>query len=225
MALMSAQKKSAVKANLPAHEVVYRKIRDKVLFGKLKPGQAVTIQGLVDEIQVSMTPVREAIRRLTAEGALVNQGNRRVSVPQMGAGRFAELVFARQSIEPELARLAARVIKDKEIDELAGIDQRVNAAMDAGDVSGYMQENHSFHFTLYAHADSEILLPLAETLWLRYGPLYRIICGKYGTGSMVDQHEETLQALRDRDADAAAQAILNDIEQGFEIVRTDYGWS
>ncbi|MCP5072959.1 MAG: GntR family transcriptional regulator [Rhodobacteraceae bacterium] len=225
MALMSAQKQPTTKANLPAHEVVYRKIRDKVLYGKLKPGQAVTIQGLVEELNVSMTPVREAIRRLTAEGALINQGNRRVSVPQMDAERFAELVFARKAIEPELARIAAQKSSNEAILHLTEIDQRINVAMDAGDVSGYMLENHQFHFTLYAQAGSAILLPLAETLWLRYGPLYRIICGKYGTGNMVDMHEETLQALANRDGDATARAILKDIEQGFEIVRADYGWS
>ena len=224
MALLSAHISFAPKANLPAHEVVYRKIRDKVLFGELSPGQAVTIQGLVEEIGVSMTPVREAIRRLTAEGALINQGNRRVCVPQMDGKRFAELTFARQTIEPELARMAAQKITDQVISELGAIDECVDRAMDAGDVSGYMYENHRFHFTLYAQARSAILLPLAESLWLRYGPLYRIICGKWGTANMVDLHEETMAALAERDGAAAADAILKDIQQGFVIVRSSFNW-
>ncbi len=225
MAVLSAHKALAPKANLPAHEVVYRKIRDKVLFGELSPGQAVTIQGLVEESGVSMTPVREAIRRLTAEGALVNLGNRRVSVPQMDAERFAELVFARQSIEPQLARMAVKTIDDKAISTLQEIDISVDRAIDDGDVGGYMYENHRFHFTLYKQANSVILTPLAETLWLRYGPLYRIICGKWGTSNMVDLHDETIQALKARDSKAVGDAILKDIEQGFEIVRASFNWS
>ena len=66
---------------LPTHELIYRQLRDQVLFGDLAPGQAVTIQGLTDSLGAGMTPVREAIRRLIAEGALEFQGNRRVCVP------------------------------------------------------------------------------------------------------------------------------------------------
>ena len=62
----------------PEHQAIYHQIRDLILFGILVPGQAVTIQGLVDLIGAGMTPVREAIRRLTAEGALEIGGNRRV---------------------------------------------------------------------------------------------------------------------------------------------------
>ena len=51
---------------IPAHETVYRKLRDLVLFGEIAPGQAVTIQGLTDQLDAGMTPVREAIRRLIA---------------------------------------------------------------------------------------------------------------------------------------------------------------
>ena len=211
--------------NMPAHELVYRKVRDKVLFGELSPGQAVTIQGLSQEIGVSMTPVREAIRRLTAEGALVFLGNRRVCVPRMDETSFSELVFARQAVEPQLARLACTRITKAGIAQLRTIDQSVNRAIEAGDVPRYMYENYRFHFYLYQQAESQILAPMAETLWLRYGPLYRIICGKWGTDNMVDLHEETVIALQNRDPEAAGQAILSDIQQGFEIVRDLRGWA
>jgi DNA-binding GntR family transcriptional regulator len=55
-----------------------------------------------------MTPVREAIRRLTAEGALLPQGNRRVAVPELSAEMLEQVAFARLAIEPKLAELAAR---------------------------------------------------------------------------------------------------------------------
>jgi DNA-binding GntR family transcriptional regulator len=83
---------------LPNHEVIYRNIRDRVLFGDFVPGQSVTIQGLVDRFEGSITPVREAIRRLIAEGALEFQGNRRISVPRLDENRFSELEYARVAI-------------------------------------------------------------------------------------------------------------------------------
>ncbi len=92
---------------LPAHEIVYRQLRDQVLFGELAPGQAVTIQGLNEALGSGITPIREAIRRLTAEGALAFKGNRRVCVPELTRAHLAELAFARAALEPHLAEMAA----------------------------------------------------------------------------------------------------------------------
>jgi DNA-binding GntR family transcriptional regulator len=211
-------------ATPPAHERVYRLLRDKILFGDLAPGQAVTIQGLVEEFGLSMTPVREAIRRLTAEGALIFQGNRRVSVPQIEERRFAELAYARLAFEPKLAEMAAARVNPSDISRLRSIDDDLNRAMETGDVKAYMTENHRFHFALYELSGSSILLPVAETLWLRYGPLYRIISGKYGTSNLKDQHDEAILALQAGDAAAAAHAIREDISQGFGIVRQNFNW-
>ena len=211
-------------SNLPAHEIVYRRIRNKILFGDLAPGEAVTIQGLVQEFGVSMTPVREAIRRLTAEGALEFLGNRRVTVPLMTESRFAELAYTRLQIEPKLAEMATNAIQPEEIAALRAIDDDLNIAIEQGDIQAYMRENHHFHFTLYGHSGSNILMPIAKTLWLRYGPLYRIISGRYGTGNLVDQHDEALLALQRTDARAVSDAIRRDIEQGFEIIRANFDW-
>lgn len=214
--MISSQKKT------PAHEQVYMRIRDMILYGDFTPGQAVTIQGLVDEIGVSMTPVREAIRRLTAEGALDFMGNRRVCVPQTTEARFAELAYARLAIEPKLAEMAAKVAQESDIQCLRDIDNALNRAINTGDTKAYMLENHRFHFTLYCLSGSDILLPIARTLWLRYGPLYRIISGKYGTSNLIDQHDEAILGLQANDPVAVSNAIRNDIEQGFEIIRKDF---
>jgi DNA-binding GntR family transcriptional regulator len=212
----------SIPEKLPAHETVYRALRDRILFGDFAPGQAITIHGLVDDLKVSMTPVREAIRRLTAEGALELKDNRRVSVPVVGPQKFAELAFARLSIEPKLAEIAAENTDADTIKALAAIDQTIDDAIQAGDVQAYMQANYRFHFTLYERANSQILTPIAQTLWLRYGPLSRIICGRYGTSNLEDQHEEALEALRAKNPEGVRQAIRVDIEQGISIVQASF---
>jgi DNA-binding GntR family transcriptional regulator len=209
---------------LPAHEVIYRQIRDKILFGELEPGQSVTIQGFVDELGGSMTPVREAIRRLTAEGALKFQGNRRVCVPAIGEKQFSEISFARLTLEPKLAVMGAKNIVKSDIEALRAIDTELDKAIERGDVGGYMHQNFKFHFTLYNLSNSDILQPLAETLWLRHGPLARIICGKYGTSNLVDRHKEVLTGLEAGDPQAVGEAMSSDIEQGVDIVLGSLGW-
>ncbi len=216
---------NSIPQKIPAHEMVYRNIRDQILYGDLPPGQPITIQGLVENLEVSMTPVREAIRRLTAEGALEFQGNRRVCVPQMGERRFAELVFARHHLEPKLAELASINMNGQYAHKLKAIDLQLDEAIATGDVQGYMRHNHRFHFALYAQSNSRVLLPMAKTLWLRYGPLSRIICGQTGTQNLADHHEEAMDSIARQDHKATANAIRTDIEQGFEIVRNSTGWS
>lgn len=205
-------------AKLPAHEIVYQKLRAQILFGELVPGQAVTIQGLVETLGAGMTPVREAIRRLISDGALMFQGNRRVSVPLLGPQDLEELIFARKTIECELARRATPRIGAADIDELVTIDNALDKAIATGDVAGYLVQNYSFHTALYAHADAPILSDIADRLWLRFGPSLRVVSGRLGTQSFPDRHKDILDALRRQDAEMAALAMERDVCQGMEHV-------
>lgn len=205
-------------AKRPAHEQVYQTLRSQILFGELVPGQPVTIQGLTDSLNVGMTPVREAIRRLISDGALVFQGNRRVSVPLLSAGDVEEMIFARKSIESELSRRAATNLNSRDIDQLAQIDDQLDRAIADGDVGGYLRLNQAFHEQLYAHANAPILSDLAERLWLRFGPSLRVVCGRFGTQNLPDRHKEILNALREGDAEQAANATAQDVEQGMELM-------
>lgn len=206
-------------AGMPAHVRVYRQLRGMILCGDLAPGQAVTILGLVDALGAGMTPVREAIRRLTSEGALEAQGNRRVVVPELTEGQLNEIAFARLAIEPELARLAAPRMQADDIDRLEAIDAQLNRAIDRGDVKGYLIQNHRFHATLYAFSEARIMIGLAEMLWMRAAPSLRVVCGRFGTANLPDKHDEALHHLRAGDPDSAAAAIRDDIAQGIAQIR------
>lgn len=208
-----------VASPLPAHEVVYRQLRETILFGELTPGQPVTIQGLTSMLGAGMTPVREAIRRLVAEGALVSNGNRRVSVPVLSATDLDEIIYARQSIETELVRRAAQLATGDEVTVLSEIDNRLDQAILNGNVRGYLEENYRFHNRFYAIANAPILSALADSLWLRYGPSLRVVCGRIGTQNLPDKHKEALAAMRANDADCAADAMRADVVQGMEQVR------
>ncbi len=188
------------------------------MYGELVPGQPVTIQGLTDSLAVGMTPVREAIRRLISDGALVFQGNRRVSVPLLTQRDVEQMIYARISIESELSRRAATNVLPADVDYLEHLDQQLDQTIADGDVSGYLRLNHQFHETLYAHADAPILNDLAERLWLRFGPSLRVVCGRFGTQSLPDRHKDIIAALRNQDADLVMKATAQDIEQGMELM-------
>ena len=204
---------------IPSHEVTYARLRDMILFGHLAPGAPVTIQGLIADLGAGMTPVREAIRRLTAEGALLPQGNRRVAVPELSAEMLEQVAFARLAIEPKLAELAGPKLTPAQIDRLEAIDGAVNRAIDAGKLPDYLAANHAFHFALYEAAEAPVLLDLARSLWLRAGPSLRAVIDRYGRDVAPDLHRVALAAMRAGDAKALASAIERDIQQGIVHVR------
>lgn len=205
------------------HQRAYATLREMVLYGELAPGEPVTIQGLTERVAMGMTPVREAIRRLTSQGALVFKGNRRVEVPELSLAQFGELAFARRWVEPELARRAVENMTESDIARLAADDAGVDAAIASGDVRGYLQHNHMFHQRLYALSGAEVLLAISEMLWLRSGPPLRVMLGRQGTANLPDMHHEALAAMRAGDAEGVAAAILGDIEQGIAQVLRSLG--
>jgi DNA-binding GntR family transcriptional regulator len=204
---------------IPTHEVTYAKLRDMILFGKLEPGQPVTIQGLISELDAGMTPVREAIRRLAAEGALLLQGNRRVTVPRLSVSQLDQLAYARVTLEPKLAELAAAAMTPRVIAKLEALDAGVNRAIVEGSIPDYLQSNHAFHFALYELAGAGVLLDITQSLWLRFGPSLRVVIGRSGGLGLPDRHLEALDAMRAGDAAGLARAIERDVSQGVDQVR------
>jgi DNA-binding GntR family transcriptional regulator len=190
-----------------------------ILCGEMEPGQAVTIQGLVAELDAGMTPVREAIRRLTSEHALEFKDNRRVGLPVLNRAEIDEISFARLALEPQLAMWAAAKITTEQIDQLAAIDEDLNRAIDRGDIQTYLIQNYRFHSTLYAASQAATVIALVDALWLRLGPSLRVMRGRFGTASLDDRHAVAVEALRVGDIPAVGDAIRLDIEQGFNQIR------
>jgi DNA-binding GntR family transcriptional regulator len=205
---------------IPTHEVTYARLRDMILFGLLEPGAPVTIQGLINDLGAGMTPVREALRRLAAEGALLPQGNRRVTVPRVNLALLDQIAFARLTIEPHLAELAAAHLTPTLIARLETLDAQVDAAIRAGDITAYLQSNHAFHFALYEASNAPVLVDMARSLWLRFGPSLRIVVARGGALALPDQHGLALSAMRAGDGAGLARALRDDILQGVDQVRT-----
>ena len=204
---------------VPTHEITYLRLRDMVLYGVLAPGQPVTIQGLIRDLDAGMTPVREAIRRLTAEGALVLHDNRRVSVPRMTPALLDQLVHVREAVEPKLAELACPHVTPELLERLIEIDRGIEPAIRDADVQTYLRLNHAFHFALYEAAGATVLEDIARSIWLRFGPSLRVILARYINSGLPDRHAEALDAMRAGDAQALATAIREDIAQGIDQVR------
>jgi DNA-binding GntR family transcriptional regulator len=200
------------------HNTVYDELRWRMITGRVVPGIGLSTRGVAQELGVSQMPVREALSRLAAEGAIEIRSKRRITVPAMTAERFDDLLRCRLLLEPEAARLALDSIDRQRLKRLKEIDARIDSALRTGDVNAYMEGNFNFHFEIYRAQPRRTLHQLIETLWLQFGPFMRVVYGRFGTAQLVDQHGIALQAIEAGDRVALGRAIHADIEDGMGLI-------
>jgi len=195
-------------------EYAYARLRHALMVGSIAPGLPVTIRGLASAMEISPTPVREALRRLSSQNALTVLENRRIVVPEMTAERFHELVSLRCAIESYAAERALPFISEAIINRLAAIDAVMDEAVENQDLKTLIIENQKFHAGLYCSNPDQLSMPMIESIWLQLGPFMRKALQYIGTFYGVDRHKEIIAALRKRDLDQLLQAIHADIHDG-----------
>lgn len=201
-----------------AHARIYRVLKEALITGQYRPGQAISIRFLADQFDVSATPVREVLKRLESDHALVKGSNRALMVPQLSIGELKDLCSLRMSTEGLVTEMAAQRITAQELEEVSRIYQAMEAALQATDMDRYLRLNWEFHRTVYAAAKTELALGIIESLWLRAGPYLRLpVRAASQTGNHVNRrypmqcHHACLDGLRRGNAPQARQAIEDDI--------------
>jgi DNA-binding GntR family transcriptional regulator len=180
-------------------DMVAALIRELIFTGELGAGEQLRQRDLAQRFQVSQTPVREALRRLESEGLVLGDTHRGFTVVEPDAGRSEENFQIRAALESLGASLAASKIDAAGVQRLEHLNAQMQALTD--DDARYADLNREFHFTLYQHAHSPLLMSLMRLLWasLHGGP--RVLRTH---AESVRQHEKILDALRAADPVAAA---------------------
>ncbi len=203
---------------LPAHEQVYRTLRARVMHGAIAPGVALTLRGIAGEFGVSMTPAREAVRRLVAEGALKLSSSGRVSTPALSAERIEELAALRALLEPELAARALPRAHFALIERMQAINGVIEEMIVKSDALGYVRSNLEFHRTLYLRAQAPAMLALVETVWLQSGPTMRALYERLQRRQATENHRKIIAALRAGDEPGLRIAVRMDVVQGLRML-------
>jgi DNA-binding GntR family transcriptional regulator len=205
-------------ASPAAHERVYRALRTRIMHGEIGPGAALTLRGIGQEFGVSMTPAREAVRRLAAEGALTLSSSGRIATPRLGAERLEELAALRALLEPELAARALPRAHMALIDRLQTINGTIAEAIAHRDASAYIRTNLEFHRALYLRAQAPAMLALAETVWLQLGPTMSALYGRLRRTELPQGHRLIIAALKAGDEPSLKLAVRSDVTQGLRLL-------
>ncbi len=201
-----------------AHDRVYRTLRSRIMHGEIPPGAALTLRGIGKDFDVSMTPAREAVRRLVAEGALTLSSSGRVSTPELSNERIEELAALRALLEPELASRALPRAHIALIERLQAINATIAEVIAKQDAVGYIRANLEFHRTLYLRAQAPAMLAMAETVWLQLGPTMRKLYGRLQRTDVPQHHRLIVAALRAGDEPGLRLAVRTDVTQGLRML-------
>jgi len=188
------------------------------MHGEIAPGEALTLRGIGAEFGVSMTPAREAVRRLVPEGALFLSSSGRVSTPELTNDRIEELAALRALLEVELASRALPRAHIALIDRLQTINSNIGEIVLNRDAVGYIRTNLEFHRTLYLRAQAPAMLAMAETVWLQLGPTMRALYGRLRRNDPPHYHKLIIAALKAGDEPGLRLAVRSDVTQGLRML-------
>lgn len=192
-----------------AHEYVRETVRHAILSGELPSGTRLVQAELAEQLDVSTTPVREALRDLASEGLIRLDAHRGGVVHELSAEEFIEIYAIRLVLEPAAMRRVVEKISDEGIERVEAIHRRALANPNP-DSAEYVDYNREFHLAIYDVAGSQRLVGILKSLLdasvmyvsasIQHEPNLRNLA--------VEDHARIVEALRDRDGERAADEII-----------------
>ena len=195
-------------------------IADGILNGSLKPGVRLDEVGLALQHGVSRTPVREALRQLTASGLIDMRPRKGAVVSKATPEQVESLFVAMAEMEATCTRLAAMSMTPVERRRLQARHETMTALAARGDPAAYADANVAFHSAIYAGAHNAPIAEYAMSLRRRVGPFRRAQFQVEGRLTRSNQeHDAVVRAILAGDATAAHAAMLHHVslvEDAFE---------
>lgn len=199
-------------------EQVYASLRELLIAGELAPGEKLSLRTVAERLHVSMMPVREAVARLAADGALEVLPNRAAAVPPMTRQRFRELTCVRIAIEGFAAEQASRHRSSAQLATIRAFDTafRREALGTSPDPARAVRTNKDLHFAVYQASGLPTLVTIIEGLWLKIGPVLnldlKVSPDRLATGGAQAHHADLVAAIAAEDGAAARHALVCDIK-------------
>lgn len=205
----------------PLWDLAHAQLREGLLAGRFAPGSKLTLRYLAETFGTSITPVRDAITRLAAQGVLQFGPRNCAVVPEISVDDLRELTAIRCELEGRAAFEAAARRDGADLSRLEEQLQTMKGHIAARKMPAYLSVHRKFHFGIYAAARMPILGELVENLWLRCGPTLGFVVPEYvlllkGT----DHHQAALDALHRGDGRKAERAIVADIQDASAYLET-----
>jgi DNA-binding GntR family transcriptional regulator len=197
-------------------EQVMTELRRSILSGALAPGRELSLRELAEMLQVSIIPVREALRSLESEGLVLTRPGRSARVAPLDLDELRGLYRLRRRLEPEIAQRSCRLLSGAELDRLE--QQAVGFGAEDRTMNDIYDAHHDFHLALLAPAATSWDIRILSTLWRASERYIRIGWGRLDPDPQEhprreQYHLELVAAFRQRDPEVAAGAVLQHLSR------------
>ncbi|MFM0077053.1 GntR family transcriptional regulator [Paraburkholderia sediminicola] len=194
---------------------VAEKIREQILAGEYARGEKLKQVDIAEQLGVSVTPVREALKVLEMEGYIVSQPHRGLCVPELDFNQAAEIFSLRLLLESELTREALRKLTPEGMKELKAAQAELVRLMKGKNIFALRAGNVRFHFKLYEMAQRPQTLQFVRVLWAKY-PFNYQEQQTLGLKQIKSEHDEFLTHAEAGDIDSAVATMCDHIKHGWE---------
>ena len=205
MKLMFNRKEQVVTTKL---EVVYNVLRDNIVSGNLAPGTRLVLKKIAQDLGVSEIPVREAIRMLEVQNFVTMTPHSGAQVIKFDAEVIREIYAIRGVIEGFAARTAIPFINGKVLDDINKCLDRMNKALEAGNVKEFGELNHQFHELIYQQSPISRLKKMIADIWdgtEKTRTVFRLSNDR--PREALQEHYELLDAIVNKDGDKVEQLM------------------
>ena len=207
---------------LPLRDVVFNNIKDGILTGRLRPGERLLENQLADELGVSRTPIREALRMLELENLVDLIPRKGAQVKKMSEKDIKDILEIRKVLDELAAGLAAENITKQEIAELKKLHSDFVEAFERGDREAVLEADTKFHDVIFNTTKNDKLIQIISNISIQIYR-YRIAYLKLLTSIAVptQQHLELIKAFEKRDVQKAKKVSGEHIDdQAREILKS-----
>lgn len=189
-------------------------IRERIITGAYRRGQQLKQADLAEELGVSITPVREALLTLEAEGYVRGLPHKGLLVPELVPERAEEIFALRMMLERELTAAALDAMTPAGFAELSDLQATITRALQSDDLQSVRTANYRFHFHLYEMAGRPQTLQFVRVLWAKY-PFTAQDVDRRRPLRMREEHELFLARAGQGDRAGAVEAMLRHIRSGW----------
>lgn len=197
----------------PLRELVFEALREAIIQGRLHPGERLMEIQLAEELGVSRTPVREAIRKLELEGLVLMIPRKGAYVSQISMKDIADVFEIRRALEGLAARLAAERATDEEIERLERALVKISEVAEAEDLDGAVALDTDFHEELMAASHNPRLSQMVSNLREQIQRFRLTSLSHPGRVKLaVEEHAKIVDAIAGRDAELAQNLAHEHIE-------------
>ncbi|MCX7773153.1 MAG: GntR family transcriptional regulator [Clostridia bacterium] len=201
----------------PLRDVIFETLRKAIVSGDIKPGERLMEVSLAEQMGVSRTPVREAIRRLEAEGLVTMIPRKGTHVSELSIKDMMDVLEVRAALDKLATGLAAKRMQASQIKSLESVHKQYVSFVEKDNIEGAIRKDIEFHDLIYSASGNPRLISVASSL-REHIFRFRVIYMKdtHIAEHVLHEHDEMLNAIREaneaRAADLAEQHIRNQME-------------